>query len=265
MLEQLAETLRIEIEAMEKQIEAMTRANGAGDQDRATAEKQLAEIDDELRRLNREIVRLEAELSVLKKRLDDKAGFEHDPILIANTVSHDGRVAIARGTMHAAKKELEFRLAASEIKETAQITAMKAQVAKAAKEYAEEVKSATETAIAAARATAASAARQRIAKLATEIEIQNVVRDMLQSERGAHKRLVAAGTKSGLNIAAMRQGIELQREMLMKLDHEIITVRLQRDGVTFSEATATDTKLDAILRELTLLRKEVRELKEQKK
>lgn len=264
-LEQLAETLKIEIEAMEKQIELLTRANGAGDQDRATAEKQLAEIDDELRRLNREIVRLEAELSVLKKRLDDKAGFEHDPVLIANTVSHDGRVVIARGAIHAAKKELEFRLAASESKETVQITAMKAQVAKAEKEYAEEVKSATETAIATARATAASAARQRIAKLATEIEIQKEVRETLRSERDTHKKLVAAGTKSGLNIAAMRQGIEPQREMLMKLDREILVVRLQRDGVTFSEPSGADTKLDAILRELAALRKEVRELKEQKK
>ena len=266
-LEQLAETLKVEIEEMERQIkiELLTRANATGDQNRATAEKQLAEIDDELRRLNREIVRLEAELSVLKKRLDDKAGFEHDPVLIANTVEHDGRVAIARGAVQGAKKELGTAVQLAGPKEDAQVTVLKAKLAKGEKEYAEEVKTATDTAIASARATAASAARQRIAKLATETEIQKEVREKLRTERDATKKSLDASAVGSMNVAAMRQSLEPQREMLSKINRELVRLRVQSVGVTFTEATDADTKLDAILRELAALRKEVRELKDQRK
>ena len=53
--------------------------------------------------------------------------------------------------------------------------------------------------------------------------------------------------------------------MLSKINRELVRLRVQSVGVTFTEATDADTKLDAILRELAALRKEVRELKEQKK
>lgn len=63
----------------------------------------------------------------------------------------------------------------------------------------------------------------------------------------------------------LRSAIEPQREALARVQRQIIITRAAQAGVTITEVNSTDTKLDAILRELVALRKDVQELKGQNK
>jgi hypothetical protein len=64
----------------------------------------------------------------------------------------------------------------------------------------------------------------------------------------------------------MYDAIKPQRKQLAKVMGHIVQLRLKRAGVVLPEApaTAADAKLDAILKELAALRKEVQELKQKK-
>jgi polysaccharide biosynthesis transport protein len=76
-LEQLAESMRTEIEATDKNIEMLARANSTtGDTDTARRlailQQRFAEADAEYTRVGRELVKLEAEVTVLKRQAEAK-------------------------------------------------------------------------------------------------------------------------------------------------------------------------------------------------
>ena len=266
-LEQLADALRVEIEAMERQIELLQKASGARDETRITElQKHHAEVEQEFRSTARELAKLEIEADVLKKMLDDKnLPVAIDPRLIEDATSRDSDVLNLTREVATLKREHE-RVAALRGKADApELLALTAKLAAATKQLAEERKRATANTVEALRATETTPTRQRLAKLAIDIKIKAAVRDKLKEERDEVKKQLDAGAGAAVNVGAMRQALEPQREALAKVNREILNVRMQRDGVTFTEATGAETKLDAILRELAALRKEVRELKEQKK
>ena len=63
---------------------------------------------------------------------------------------------------------------------------------------------------------------------------------------------------------AMRQALVPQREALALVQRQLIRLRFQLDGFEPPPADATAAKLDLLIREVSELRKEVRELKERK-
>ena len=263
-LEQLADTLRVEIEAMERQIELLGKASGARDEARiAELQKHHAEIEEEYRRAAREVVKLETEADVLKKLLEDKNSPVVDVQIVDEEVSRDAGVAKLTDRLEKTKQALEV---AVELKSDAKtIKELKADLSAIEQQLQERRKRLSAEVVEGLRAVASVAKRQRLAQLELDIQIKKAIRDKLKEERDAVKKQLDASTGGAVNVGAMRQALEPQREALAKVHREILNVRMQRDGVTFGEAAGAETKLDAILRELAALRKEVRELKEQKK
>ena len=261
-LERLADAMKSEIEAFEKQLEALRRASGFEDAQRSIRQKQIVEIEEEYRRQNREIYKLEAELTVLRRRLENKNLPEPEPTIIQNEVNRDPTVAVAREALQTTKKELENLILLTGPKESPRITELKSVLAKAEKAHEVAVKTATENAITWVHEEVKIVARQRIAKLSTDLEIQKEIRESLKEEIAMARKLYDQLAATG-SVAELRKSIEPQRELLARVQRELILLRAQRDGVTLTEASGTDAKLDAILRELATLRKDVQELKEQ--
>ena len=150
-------------------------------------------------------------------------------------------------------------------KSSPEIKALTAVVVDAEKKVAQARKRVTELTVEGLQTAAITETRQRLAKLDVEIRIKQDIAVKLKQERDTVQKLLNDRAAGGMNVTEMRQALEPQREMLAKVNRELQRLRVQSAGVTLSEATETDAKLDAILRELAALRKEVRELKEQKK
>jgi RNA polymerase sigma factor (sigma-70 family) len=108
-------------------------------------------------------------------------------------------------------------------------------------------------------------ALQRIDKLKIEAKITKGVREKLKAERDLLKEQIAKLDSGEVEVTALRKAIEPQWEMLARIQREMLLLQLQRDSVVLTEASGTDAKLDAILRELAVLRKDVQELKQLKK
>ncbi|QJX00559.1 RNA polymerase sigma factor [Frigoriglobus tundricola] len=263
-LERFAETLSTEIEATEKHLELLSKANGLGDNQRSIREKQIVETEEEYRRQNREVNKLEAELFVLRKRLENKHLPAPDPILIQSEVNSDVTVRQTRDVVERIKNELKNATPVTGPKETPQTTELKSTLARVEKAYAEAVKSATENAIEAAQTNVKIAAGLRIAKISPDLEIQKEIRERLKDELITVKKFYDQLAATA-NIAELRKSIEPQRELLARIKREIILLQLQAEGVQLPEVSGAEGKLDAIFRELVMLRKEVQELKEQSK
>lgn len=270
-LEQLEESLRVEIEAVEKQIELLGRANQTtGGEDNA---KRLAmlqrrhnDTDAEYNQTKRELVKLEVEQSVLKKLLDDKtAFFQFDPVLVQEIANSDPLLKKASAEVTQAENFLMAVLQKTENMELPLIKELKAGLAKAEKRVEEAREKATANAEALLQERERRATRQRIAKLQTEILIKKEICEKLKEERDALKKLLDQSVSGGIDTERMRKSLEPQREMLGRIQQQLLVLRAQRNGITLPAASATDAKLDQILRELAALRKEVQELKEQKK
>jgi RNA polymerase sigma factor (sigma-70 family) len=108
-------------------------------------------------------------------------------------------------------------------------------------------------------------ANMRIDKLKIEVKITKGVREKLEAERDLLKQQIAKLDGGEVDATALRKALEPQRELLARIQREMLLLQLQRDGVVLTNASGTEGKLDAILRELAALRKDVEELKEQKK
>jgi hypothetical protein len=264
-LEQYAETLRTEIEALEKQAELLARANGTDIRERARLEKQLADIDEEILRQTREIFKLEAELTVLEKSMDDKTASEPDRDLLMSEISSDERVTKADRALQQAKVELAAVREKTLPKESPQIREHVEKVAKAEEALADAMKGARELALSNIRGREKIAKRPRIAKVKMDLEIQKIIREKTTAERQMVLKVFGNSLATDRSLAEVRSTIEPQREILTRVQRQILIIRAERHGITLTEANSPDTKLDAILRELVALRKEVREMKEQNK
>jgi RNA polymerase sigma factor (sigma-70 family) len=261
-LEELAERMRAEIDVTEKQIDLLTKANGAEASRIEEFLKRFAEVEAELRQVEREILKLEAELAVLKKRLDDKNPAAPDAAILDQLLQQDPTVATAAAASRRAKENLEAALKLSPNADTPLIQDLKTKYEAAEKAHADARKRAEADAVGKARELAKAALQQRVTELELTLTVKKAVRDKLKEERDAAKKLATAAAGGGANVETLRKALEPQRELLARVQREILITRAQRDGVTFSEATGTDAKLDAILRELAVLRKEVQDLKE---
>lgn len=261
-LEQYAEKLKLEIETMERQIELLTKVSGAmskDDERLKRLQKQLDELEEEYRRASRELRKLEIEYAVLKKQLEDKDdAIPIDPSVIQLMVDAHPLVAAAGAkvlSLRTALEEAQLRGSAELVKK------LKRELAEVEKAHEAAVKHATAEALNAAKA----ATKRHLEKLSNDILVLKNVCEDLKAECDALRKLVASGTGNGIDIAALRKSVEPQREILSRVQRELLLARLERDGVKLSEPSKADAKLDEILRELAELRKDVQELKGQKK
>lgn len=212
--EQYAESLRIEIEALEKQIELLQKANGVTNEENATRlavlQKRHIETDVEFGRVGREIGKLEAELTVLKKQLNDKSPKEPpDPVLVEDAVKRDPRVIKAKAALDA-------------------VVEAKTEIVKARKEYDEARRVVTAEAVEVARALELTTKKRHIADLETQTEIKKEERERLRTERDALKKLIDQGVVGGSNIEAMRQALKPQKDTLDKLNTLLAQLRVER-------------------------------------
>jgi RNA polymerase sigma factor (sigma-70 family) len=264
-LEQLAESIKVEIEATAKQIELLAKASGVKDATRlAFLQKQLAEVEEELRKTTRELTKLEVEVSVLKKLLDGKE-LPVDPGVLQALLKQDVVVSAITTELERARAELANARELIAEGETPQIKKLKDQVAVLEKKYeaakAQVLAELPEKLLVREKADQ----RQRLKALETDIQIKKEIREKLKEERDAIQKLIDIATKDAINVEDLWKSLEPQREVLARIQREILQLRVQREGITLTEQTATDAKLDVILRELAALRKEVQEMKEHKK
>jgi RNA polymerase sigma factor (sigma-70 family) len=264
-LEVLAEKMRAEIETTEKNLRLLKAANGEDAAARqAELRARLAEIETEVRQATRELDKLESEVAVLKKLLDDKNPPPLDPAVIQEAVARDPLVVEATTTLAKAQRELEVALQIS-VGETPKIADLKKFVATAEKRLEVARKRAAEEAAATLRASEGAKLRERLAKLDIEIKIKKEILAKLQAERNTVKKLLGDAATARMDDDLVRASLDEQRALLRAINQELQRLRLQRQGITLPEATTSDAKLDLILKELAALRKEVQELKAQKK
>ena len=269
-LEDAFVSLRRDIEATEKQIEMLAKASGVKDATRlAILQKQLAEVEEELRRANRELTKLEVEGSVLKKLLDRK-DLPVDPGVLQALLKQDVVVSAVATELERARVELANTRQLFPEGDSPQIKKLKDQVValegiRRGSESAGSCGVARKTIGTSNRKSRSTRQRHRKVFCETDIQIKKESREKLKDERDGLQKLIDDATKGAINVEDLRKSLEPHREMLARIQREILVIQLQRDGLTLTEQTAADAKLDAILRELAALRKEVKELKEQKK
>lgn len=268
-LEQLAESLRIESDATEKQLQLLERTQGSPAERTLKLEllqKQFIEVDAEYRLTRRELDKLEVEQSVLKKLLDDKNAFlPVDPVLVQETASSDPLLKKTVADLNRAQNVLMAALEKSAETDTPLIKELKESLKLAEKRVEEAAKKATSNAVAVLQERERRATRQRIAKLQTEILIMKKICERLKTERDAVQKLLDTNSGGGINLEQLKNNMEPQREMLGRIERQLLVLRAQRNGITLPAESDADVKLDRILRELAALRKDVQELKEQKK
>jgi capsular exopolysaccharide synthesis family protein len=228
-LEQLSETLRLEIEAMEKQIELMGKANNTtGGDDNAQRLAQLqrrhVDADIEYNQLNRRIDELESEKTVLEKELTEKnSKTPPSPLLVEEEIARNTEIRKAKSTWELHRDSLERDLKNAADPKDPAFEPTKLKVAALKKDYDDLIAAA----VAKARLRELAVKQARIAALKTEIDVKKETREKLKAERDALQKLIAQGVGGGLNINAMREGLKPQREQLEKVNAHLAQVRLE--------------------------------------
>lgn len=262
-LERSADSLKFEIEAIEKQIRLIGKANGADAGAVVRLTKRLENLDTETNQLGREVTKLQVEVLVLKKLLAEKSDKPADPQTVAEIVARDPSVIELQKVVRAARAAHE---------KAVQLAPNGGPAVKQAKdnyEHAVEEFKAREQEVQKAageqlRAQAQAAIRARLEQAETDLSVKREVLDSFKTERDSLLKLLAANAEGGHLIEEMRAPLVPQREMLAVLNKQILRLRLEQRGVTLPPDTApavSDDKLDRVLRELAELRKDVQELK----
>lgn len=207
-LERLTESLRAEIEASEKQIALLARANSPEENAKRIALLQIRHVDAvaEYNRAGRELLKLEAELAALKKQLTDATTANPDPVLVAELLAKDPRVAKAK----------EF------------LTEKQGDLTKLKQAYDEAVKIAKPEVIEAARKIDTANKKERVMQLEGRIVVKKEEREKLKEVCDILKKLIDAGTGGGIDIQALRDSLKPQKESLDKINVELAKLRLKQ-------------------------------------
>ncbi|AWM38782.1 ECF RNA polymerase sigma-E factor [Gemmata obscuriglobus] len=261
-LERYEASLRAEIEEMEVIIDAQERISGATpDSTIQSLHIQLLETEKLFASVSRELDRLSVELKVLKGRLEDKpANLQGNALLLQQLVAADPNVKAARVALKDSRERLE-REQRNAPPESPHIKELEAAVAKDKQRLTEEEKEAQASAGEALRARLLAELQKRIPELQLQVEIKEVEREGIRREREALKNAIDSTAGRARACEKLKRAIEPKREMLTTLNRHALALRAQRAGITLTEQSSSNTKLDAILKELVALRKEVQELK----
>jgi hypothetical protein len=265
-VEEAATALKHKIAETEAELRTATRAEERGAAQRAEAQLRTAELDAEINKEKRELIKLEAEASVLRSVVGDRdASLPIDPQLAEQIAAKDPIVVATTLELKAAENKLDKWLRVGSDPEIPAIKELKAEIETVGRKLVEARKRAIVAATAAVRVQERDALRQRFSRIELEIRIKKAILERLMVESESARKAAAVNDVSGPNVAELRRSLALSQEILDRLMREYLLLRAQLNGVSLNENPNADAKLDAILRELAALRREVQELKRQKR
>jgi hypothetical protein len=163
-----------------------------------------------------------------------------------------------------AKDELARALQQTGGGETAETKELKRTVDALTKGLDAERKRATDAATESVRAAEKARLKGRITDLEDNVTVKKEILEKLKAERDAAAKAAKTGAAVAGDVQRMRDQLKPQREMLEKVERQLMIERLRAKGITLTEPATNDAKLDLILKELAELRKEVQELKGRK-
>lgn len=228
-LEQLAESLRSEIDASEKQIDLAARAKveGADDPKRlAQLTLRLTETESDLNAVQRNVIKLEAEAKILQSQL--KA--EPSPVdlsALRKQVEQDPRVISALSALEAKQAELA-KLKKDGVKDgDPRLVRLNIEVEKLQASHEAAKKTAEAEAIKTHQVSDLATRKARLSQIEMTLAVKREERDKLKIERDNLKRLIEAVGGNGPKLEAMRDALKPQREMLEKVNAELAKVRIE--------------------------------------
>lgn len=234
-LEQQAESLKFEIESMEKQILLVSKNNnttGGEDNAKRLAALQIRfnELDALYNRTGHELIQFKARLDVVKQHLNDKGPPpEPDPVILREFVDADPGVLELRKRVAAKSAIYKRALDVSGGKEDVPLV----QEAKADKTKTEELLTAAEKAVATesvekARAKERAGRAKEAQQLLDQIATKDKEREGYKAERDGLGKLIAAGVDGGINLQQMQEALKPQREFLLNLNSKLIALRVEQ-------------------------------------
>jgi RNA polymerase sigma factor (sigma-70 family) len=261
-LERLIDTFRAELQAKEKAIQ-LVEANALPGSDAILARlrNQVTRLDDEIGRLELDSFKLEAQLEQQKARLASDR-FPISDQELARAVDSDPRVLPLVREKALADANLE-RVKETSVPDSPPVRQQQANVEQSGKKLEATRNQVRPEVEASLKAAAQEQLRADIAQRETKLAESRIIINFLTRERDrAEKKLEVVGKsvwKSGIDIRELRAELEPLRDALLKLESELLHLRIERNLP--SSPNGTDAKLDQVLIELKELRREVRELK----
>lgn len=236
-LDQLSETMKAEIEAMEKQIELLVKANGtSGGTDGATKSAMLhqrqIQASADYDAVDREIGKLEAQITVLNDEIKDQDKVpvnkailnqfvEADPSVVAAVravaaakIAYDETVKIAGGPDDPAYKENTF------VKKAAEELQRAEDELKSARKLSETLQSDR------AKAFANAERQEKLKNLTHDYKVKDVERNKLRITRDALGKLLVVGNTADWEITRMKDALKPQRESLDKVNTTLAQLRI---------------------------------------
>ena len=266
-LESQARELKERVRELENRIEQFAEVIDKHTAQRTVGQKQFDEIETEYQKLSREILKMEAELAVLTRRAE-KLAPEPDAALIQQEMNLDARVKDLSTELRYAQKELRTAVELGIGETTPAIQKQKEKLAELEKRSAALQGVVRAEVVARLKAEVPKTLRERAAKLSIELEIQKEILGALKSKRDAASKALDETFAGVRDIVAMRRACETDcvelRDALGKVQAEITRLNLQREGIAAPRVDGAEAKLDLLIREVSELRKEVRELKSKK-
>jgi capsular exopolysaccharide synthesis family protein len=223
-IEQLSESTRAEIEALEKNIELLVRANGtSGGQDSdvkgALLHQKLAGIEGDITALDKAIASLKAEITVLKKDLENKDKAPVDQTILNQLVEGDPKVGAALAAVELARANYNKTLEVAEgNKEADLVKKDAAELERAEKELGEVRNLAAATHTVRARSLVNARRQEAFNDLTHKLEVKQAERESAATTRDALTKAIGVGAGVNWDILRMRDALKPQRESLEKIN-----------------------------------------------
>lgn len=231
-LQQLADTMRVEIEAQEKQIEMLVKANGvAGGQDGEARSQLLAQrlaaAEANYTAADNAMTRLQSTITVLKKYLDDKDKAPIDAAILEQLIEADPNVKEAIKNLEAAKAQYKDTLKIADGDVENEEVKKDAEKVKAAETILAEMrKQAAIVQAGRARALGGADRAKQMTDLQLQYDAKKEERDKFRVERDALQKLMQNGNVVHWDILRMRDQLKPQREAMEKVNSSITQLRL---------------------------------------
>ena len=259
-LEALSDRLKGELQSKERAIQLMMDANAPPGQPTRTLQS-LANLEAEIAARESDILEQEAILAVLKKRKEARA-YLPDEAELERQVTFDSRVQ----TLLVEKQRQELLLADAKkltVEQTPTIVELHKKVDGFVKQLAELRDCARIELMNLAKNQGEESLRKRTAEAQDTLEIKKAVLAALSAKQKLLQKDVAGAARGDLSLLSLRADLEPLREALKQIERARMQLRIELDGVRLP--AASDSKLDAVLKELQELRREVQQLRDQKK
>jgi hypothetical protein len=266
VLEREVDTLRGLLSEQERLL-AESTPRGTEKDKLAKNRNRYEETEEEYRRVNREAMKLAVEAQVLKQTIDHKEEVEPPASLIEAEFARDARLVPLREVLRTARNSYAFVV--NMAPGGPQVDEAKKELAKAEDALKRREGELRKEVTARVREQLTAKHRERLAEVNIELKVKTEYAKRLKNEADALREVVA-GLERALdnNSDLLQSRIEQLRAHLARVETELFAVRLTARGVPMQPVAApaaSDDKLDRILRELAALRKDVQELKAQRK